>query len=112
MYVDNNSDDSNSHTSYNWSLIKGADGAQGIPGPKGSDGLTAYLHTAWANNSTGTSGFSTTVSDGKLYIGTYTDHTQADSTDPTKYKWVKVKGYVALGQVILGREGLQRLHIC
>lgn len=92
MYVDNDPDDSTSYTSYNWSLIKGADGANGIPGPKGDDGLTAYFHTAWANNSTGTSGFSTTVSDGKLYIGTYTDHTQEDSDDETKYKWVKMKG--------------------
>jgi hypothetical protein len=92
MYVDHTEADSTTWSDYKWTLIKGADGAQGIPGPTGADGLTAYLHTAWANNSTGTSGFSTTVSDGKLYIGTYTDHTQADSTDPTKYKWVKIKG--------------------
>src|SRR5690606_25410406 len=64
MYVDHTEADSTTWSDYNWTLIKGADGAQGIPGPKGSDGLTAYLHTAWANNSTGTSGFSTTVSDG------------------------------------------------
>jgi hypothetical protein len=92
MYVDHTEADSTSYTDYNWTLIKGADGAQGIPGVKGDDGLTAYFHTAWANNDTGTEGFSTTVSTDKLYIGTYTDHTETDSTDPTKYKWVKIKG--------------------
>ena len=92
MYVDNVAADSTSYTKYAWSLIRGADGAQGIQGPPGSDGRTPYLHLAWANNSTGTSGFSTTVSTGKLYIGTYTDFTAADSTDPAKYNWTLVKG--------------------
>ncbi|WP_422477189.1 hypothetical protein [Pleomorphochaeta sp. DL1XJH-081] len=92
MYVDQTPADSGVWSVYKWTLIKGADGAQGIPGQTGADGLTAYFHTAWANNDTGTSGFSTTVSSGKLYIGTYTDHTEGDSSDPTRYKWVKVKG--------------------
>ncbi|MGD6994007.1 phage tail spike protein [Sutcliffiella horikoshii] len=92
MYVDNTPTDSTDHTMYKWSLIKGADGAQGIQGPKGADGSTPYFHTAWATNATGTSGFSTTVSLGKTYIGTYTDFTAADSTDPTKYNWVLIKG--------------------
>ena len=52
---------------------------------KGDNGEPAYLHTAWATNATGTSGFSTTESIGKLYIGTYTDHISADSSDPAKY---------------------------
>lgn len=92
MYVDFVQADSNDASKYKWSLIKGADGSQGIAGPKGADGKTPYFHTAWANNATGTSGFSTTVSADKLYIGTYTDFTQADSTDPSKYKWTKIKG--------------------
>ena len=92
FYTDHTELDSTSPADYAWSLVKGADGAQGIPGPTGEDGLSAYFHTAWANNSTGTSGFSTTTSDGRLYIGTYTDHTQSDSPDSTKYKWVKIKG--------------------
>lgn len=92
MYVSNKGDSSNSPTDYEWTIIKGADGTQGIPGVKGEDGKTSYFHTAWANNSTGTSGFSTTVSTDKLYIGTYTDFTSADSTDSTKYNWVKVQG--------------------
>lgn len=92
MYVDNTANDSTNWADYAWSLIKGADGSQGIQGPKGADGLTPYLHTAWATNSTGTTGFSTTVSLGKTYIGTYTDHTLTDSTNPALYDWVLIKG--------------------
>lgn len=92
MYVDSIAADSTDPSKYAWTLIKGADGAQGIQGPKGEDGLTPYFHTAWANNSTGTSGFSTTDATGKTYIGTYTDYVAADSTDPTKYIWQLVQG--------------------
>lgn len=92
MYVDAVQTDSPDPTKYSWSLIKGADGADGIPGPAGEDGKTPYLHIAYANNATGTSGFSTTDSVNKLYIGQYTDYTQADSTDPSKYAWTRIKG--------------------
>ncbi|UQX52281.1 phage tail protein [Cytobacillus pseudoceanisediminis] len=92
IYVDNIAADSTDPTKYAWTLIKGADGEQGLPGPAGADGRTPYFHTAWATNSTGTSGFSTTSSVGKTYIGTYTDYTAADSTDPSKYNWVLMKG--------------------
>lgn len=79
-------------SSYNWSLIKGADGSQGIQGPTGANGLTAYLHIAYATNATGTTGFSTTDSAGKTFIGQYTDHTPADSTNPALYSWTLIKG--------------------
>ncbi|WP_176519604.1 tail fiber domain-containing protein [Bacillus toyonensis] len=92
MYVDNIATDSTDPSKYAWSLIKGADGAQGIQGQAGADGKTPYFHTAYANNSTGTSGFSTTDATGRTYIGTYTDYVSADSTDPTKYTWVLIKG--------------------
>jgi hypothetical protein len=92
FYADHTEADSEDPADYAWSLIKGADGAQGIPGPAGADGLTAYFHTAWANSSDGTTDFSTTESAGKMYIGTYSDNTQADSTNPSSYKWVKIKG--------------------
>lgn len=71
---------------------KGKDGEQGIPGVAGSDGKTSYLHIAYANSSDGSSGFSTTDSANKLYIGQYTDFTQSDSTDYKKYSWSKIKG--------------------
>lgn len=92
FYTDHTELDSTNPADYAWSLIKGADGTQGIPGPAGADGLTAYFHTAWANSADGTTDFSTTVHAGKLYIGTYSDNTQADSTNPSSYKWVKIKG--------------------
>ncbi|MDX8291414.1 phage tail spike protein [Metabacillus indicus] len=92
IYVDNLPTDSTDPTKYQWTLIKGADGAQGLPGPAGADGRTPYFHTAYATNATGTSGFSTTVATGKTYIGTYTDYTAADSTNPADYTWVLIKG--------------------
>ena len=79
-------------TSYTWSKIKGEDGAQGVPGARGSDGRTSYLHTAYANSATGDRDFSTTNSTNKEYIGTYTDFEINDSNDYRRYKWVKIKG--------------------
>lgn len=92
MYVDFVQQDSTDPTKYKWSLIKGADGKNGVPGAVGADGKTPYFHTAWATNATGTAGFSTTVSTGKTHIGTYTDFVQANSTDPKKYSWSQIKG--------------------
>ena len=92
MYVDGSITDSNDPTDYAWSKIKGADGSQGIPGKAGADGKTPYLHIAYANSADGRTGFSITDSTNKLYIGQYTDFTCADSTDPTKYAWTKIKG--------------------
>lgn len=92
MYVDFTATDSNDPTDYAWSKIKGADGAQGTPGKAGEDGKTPYLHIAYANSADGTSGFSVTDSENKLYIGQYTDYTAADSSNPSKYAWSKIKG--------------------
>lgn len=61
-------------------------------GERGEPGQTAHVHIAWADNDTGTEGFSLTNSSGKSYMGIYTDFDAANSTDPTKYKWVKTKG--------------------
>ena len=79
-------------TSYTWSKIKGEDGQQGVPGARGSDGRTSYLHTAYSNSATGDRDFSTTNSTNKEYIGTYTDFEINDSNDYRRYKWVKIKG--------------------
>lgn len=79
-------------SAYTWSKIKGEDGQQGVPGARGSDGRTSYLHTAYANSATGDRDFSTTNSNGKEYIGTYTDFEINDSNDYRRYKWVKIKG--------------------
>ena len=79
-------------SAYTWSKIKGEDGAQGVPGARGSDGRTSYLHTAYANSFAGDRDFSTTNSTNKEYIGTYTDFEINDSNDYRRYKWVKIKG--------------------
>lgn len=92
MYVDFTQADSTDPKKYAWSKIKGADGANGTPGKPGADGKTPYLHIAYANSADGKTGFSTTDGTNKLYIGQYTDYTQADSTDATKYTWTKIKG--------------------
>lgn len=100
MYVDFNATDSTDPTKYRWSKWhgdKGATGAQGIQGPKGADGRTPYLHIAYANSADGRTDFSTSNSGNKRYLGTYTDYTQTDSTDPTKYKWVDMVGTVKVG---------------
>ncbi|WP_438058854.1 hypothetical protein AAIB42_06690 [Streptococcus ruminicola] len=99
-YADFNEAASNDPTKYKWGKWKGdqgATGAQGIQGPKGADGKTPYLHIAYANSADGRTGFSTSNTDNKRYLGTYTDYTQADSTDPTKYKWVDMVGTVKVG---------------
>ncbi|AKU35016.1 phage tail protein [Lacticaseibacillus paracasei] len=75
-----------------WALIQGKDGANGVPGEKGADGRTSYFHTAWANDVSGQSGFTVSGGDGKKYIGTYSDFTQADSTNPADYNWALFKG--------------------
>ena len=79
-------------TSYTWSKIKGEDGRQGVPGVRGADGRTSYLHTAYANSPIGDRDFSTTNSNGKEYIGTYSDFEINDSNDYRRYKWMKIKG--------------------
>ncbi|MFR6586106.1 MAG: phage tail protein [Lacticaseibacillus rhamnosus] len=75
-----------------WALIQGKDGTDGVPGAKGADGRTSYFHTAWANDVSGQSGFTVSGGDGKKYIGTYSDFTQADSTNPSDYNWALFKG--------------------
>ena len=71
--------------------LQGEKGEQGIQGPKGENGKTTYTHIAYANSSDGKVGFSVSDSD-RDYIGMYVDEGEADSTDPTKYAWTKIKG--------------------
>ncbi|MDM7535773.1 hypothetical protein QUE06_12665, partial [Lactococcus lactis] len=104
QYTDFTQADSTNPSDYTWSLIRGNDGergpqglkgdpgATGIPGQPGADGKTSYLHIAYATNSTGTAGFDVSNATGKTYIGQYTDFTSADSTDPSKYTWILIKG--------------------
>lgn len=98
-YVDYTQADSTDPSKYTWARFKGlqgADGSQGIPGANGADGKTSYLHIKYSNDggktltpATGGLAIGETPGD---YIGQYTDFTQADSTDVTKYTWSKIKG--------------------
>ena len=98
VYVDFNSTDSINPADYRWNKWQGPkgengkDGPQGIPGKPGADGRTPYFHRAWANSADGRDGFSTTDSTNKRYLGTLTDFTEADSQDPTRYKWTALFG--------------------
>lgn len=92
IYTGSSSTPPTTPTSYTWSKIKGEDGRQGVPGVRGADGRTSYLHTAYANSPTGDVDFSTTNSNGKEYIGTYSDFEINDSNDYRRYKWIKIKG--------------------
>ena len=97
MYVDFNAADSTNPTVYKWTKWKGEDGAQGLPGAKGLDGRTPYFHRAWANSADGRADFSTSDSTNKRYLGTLTDFTEADSQDPTRYKWTALFDNVQVG---------------
>ncbi|HEL1996225.1 TPA: hypothetical protein TY320_000966 [Streptococcus suis] len=63
----------------------GVKGEKGDPGPKGAEGRTPYIHWAYSDSADGTG--LTTSDNGQRYIGHYSDYTQADSRDKTKYRW-------------------------
>ena len=95
FYSDFTSGDSTNPSDYSWSLIKGADGADGkdgVPGKPGADGRTPYFHIAYADSSDGKTNFSLDTPGSRKYIGSYTDFTQADSTNPAVYSWQLVQG--------------------
>lgn len=96
-YTDFTQADSLDPTAYSWTQVKGADGANGAPGKPGADGKTPYFHQAWAGSKDGKTNFSATDPTNRGYLGTYTDFTQADSTDPTKYFWVELVGALSIG---------------
>lgn len=72
-----------------FSLAKQYAGPQGIPGV-GQDGKTTYLHIQYAPVQNPTSAQMSKTPN--KYIGTYTDFSGVDSTDPTKYTWAKFEG--------------------
>lgn len=109
QYVDFEKADSTDPARYRWSKfqgpkgdkgdpgeqglrgLQGDKGDQGIQGPKGESGKSTYTHIAYANSSDGKVSFSVSDSD-RDYVGMYVDEVVADSTDPTKYAWSKIKG--------------------
>lgn len=73
-----------------FSLAKQYAGPQGIPGAVGTDGKTTYLHIRYAPVQNPTAAQMSKTPD--KYIGTYTDFSGVDSTDPSKYTWAKFEG--------------------
>jgi phage minor structural protein len=74
----------------NWALIKGANG---INGSDGRNGDNAYFHIAYANSVDGKVDFTTEQNaQNRDYLGTYSDSSPAQSTDPTKYVWQLTRG--------------------
>ena len=49
-----------------------------------------YLHTAYAQASDGSVGFSTTSVTDAAYLGQYTDASATDATDPSRYTWTPI----------------------
>lgn len=70
IYVDFNENDSTNPSDYSWTLVKGADGTQGVPGKPGADGRTPYFHTAWSYSADGTDRFTTVYPNLNLLDGT------------------------------------------
>ena len=111
-YADYELDDSTDPSKYTWGKFQGdngEDGADGIPGKNGENGETSYVHFAYATSADGKTGFSTTDTVGKTYMGQYADFEKADSEDPTKYRWSKFQGPQG-PQGAQGPQGLQGLQ--
>lgn len=71
---------------YKWSLIQGD---------------TTYFFQAWANSATGSVDFSTTVSLGKKFMGTYSSTNPVQSNLASDYKWNSTANNVEVGAVNL-----------
>lgn len=102
QYQDFNPEHSKDPATYRWTKWKGNDGAQGIPGKPGADGKTNYFHIAYASSADGSREFSL-EDNNQQYMGYYSDYTQADSRDRTKYKW-----FDRLANVQVGSQNLLR----
>ena len=75
---------------YVWSKIAGEDG---VPGTPGADGQTTYTWFAYANNATGTVGFTTGAWTNQTYLGLAANKlTSVESTNPADYFWSKIEG--------------------
>ncbi|ATI19567.1 hypothetical protein 9A_0016 [Streptococcus phage 9A] len=93
-YTDYTQADSPNPQDYTWSLIRGNDG---IPGPKGADGRTPYVHFAYADSADGQKGFSLTQTGSKRYLGVLTNFIKEDSTNPADYTWSDAAGSISVG---------------
>lgn len=107
-YTDYTAAESGYDGPWTWRKFLGDPGASGIPGEPGESGVSSYLHLAYASGlGPPISGFSTTDTSGRLYIGTLVDHVVEDSTDPTDYIWSLYVGASGIpgANGIDGRDG-------
>lgn len=87
---------------YAWSLFQGPQGVQGTTGATGAAGsqgatgpagATLYTWIAYANDATGTSGFTTGAWTNQTYIGIANNKTSAtEGTNPADYTWSLIQG--------------------
>ena len=77
--------------------VQGPQGNQGIQGPKGddgkdgSDGKTSFFHIKYSSIANPTTS-SQMKEEPDIYIGTYVDYTETDSTNPADYTWFRFQG--------------------
>jgi IS1 family transposase len=82
--------ESTNPTQYVWSKIQGEDG---VPGTPGINGETTYTWFAYANNATGTVGFTTGAWTNQTYLGLAVNKlTATESQNPADYTWSKMQG--------------------
>lgn len=81
----------------------GPQGPQGIQGPAGENGQTTYFHIKYSSVSTPQSSDQMTETP-SAYIGTYVDHIEEDSNDPSDYVWSRFQGEQG-SQGIPGQNG-------
>lgn len=83
--------ESNNPSDYEWSKIKGDDGAPGLPGTDGANGVTYYTWIKYADNASG--GGMSDMPTGKKYIGmAYNQIVPVESNNPADYTWSKFVG--------------------
>ncbi len=74
---------------YQWSLVRGPQGLQGIPGPAGANGQASYTHFKWSNDGgatfTGNGG-----EDPGRWLGVAVDSNPADPVSASAYTWTPV----------------------
>ena len=89
-YSDYTLRDSDNWEDYTWIEVAGIDGTKGIPGINADDGLTYYLHIAYATAADGSQGFDIEESQDKTFIGTFVDLLEDDSLTYSDYSWSRI----------------------
>jgi hypothetical protein len=76
---------------FSWSVSR--QGTNGTPGTPGADGTPRYTWTKYADNATGTVGFSDTPTGTSKYLGmAYNQTTLVESNIPGDYQWSLIQG--------------------